>query len=236
MLACRIDFRLAFEALQVAVMDPYQVLGLSRGCTRDEVENAFRIGVRHARPDRGGADDPFIRLSTAYGRILEELARDSGSGVREPEQVLRGARPPVPPDPDWEPELIMDDRPPPAILHPRPPDPNWYPALVVRTDGLPLGLPPARPDPRVGRRDYASWLRKVGDEAARREPVWQSRAGRVIGMVILLGILGGNLWLCWLAWKPTREETDRAAGRETWDPARAVAPRRESAPAPLWAR
>ena len=51
-----------------------------------------------------------------------------------------------------------------------------------------------------------SWVRKVGDEAARREPVWQSRAGRVIGMVILLGILGGNLWLCWLAWKPTSEE------------------------------
>ena len=88
---CRVEStsRLALEALQVAVMDPYQILGLSRGCTRDEVENAFRVGVWHARPDRGGADDPFIELSTAYRRILEELDRGSGSGVRNPEGVPR---------------------------------------------------------------------------------------------------------------------------------------------------
>ncbi len=212
-------------------MDPYQILGLPRGCTRDEVENAFRVGVWHARPDRGGADDPFIELSTAYRQILEELDRGSGSGVRNPEGVPRGARSPGPPDPEWDAELIVDDRPPPVTRPPVPPDPHWYPELVVRADGPPLGLPPARPDPRVARRDYLSWVRKVGDEAARREPVWQSRAGRVIGMVILLGILGGNLWLCWLAWKPTSEEMERAAGRETWDPARPAARQPESSPA-----
>jgi hypothetical protein len=204
-------------------MDPYQILGLPRGCTRDEVENAFRVGVWHARPDRGGADDPFIELSTAYRRILEELDRGPGSGVRHPEGVPRGARPPVPPDPEWEPELIVDDRPPSVIRHPKPADPDWAPDLVVRADGLPVGLPPARRDPRVARRDYVSWVRKVGDEAARRESVWQSRAGRVIGMLILLGILGGNLWLCWLAWQPPSEEAARAAARETWDPARPAA-------------
>jgi hypothetical protein len=236
MLPCRIDFRLTLEALQVAVMDPYQILGLSRGCTRDDVENAFRIGVWRARPDRGGADDPYIRLSAAYRRILEELDRGSGSGARNPEGVVGGARAWVPPDPDWEPELIVDDRPPPIIRHPRPPDPNWYPELVVRADGLPLGLTPARPDPRVARRDYVSWVRKVGDEAARREPVWESRAGRVIGMVILLGILGGNLWLCWLAWQPTSEATARAAARATRDPARAAARQPEPIRTPPWSR
>ena len=140
----------------------------------------------------------------------------------------------MPPDPAWEPELIVDDRLPPVTRQPKPADPNWYPELVLRADGLPLGLPPARPDPRVSRRDYLSWVRKVGDEAARREPVWQSRAGRVIGMVILLGILGGNLWLCWLAWKPTSEEMERAAARETWDPARPAARQPEPRPAPPW--
>jgi hypothetical protein len=213
-------------------MDPYQILGLSRGCTRDEVEDAFRIGVWHARPDRGGADDPFIELSTAYRRILEELDRGSGSGVRNPGGVPLGMRPPVPPDPAWEPELIVDDRPPPVTRPPKPPDPDWSPDLVVRADGPPIGLPPARPDPRVARRDYVSWLRKVGDEAARREPVWQSRAGRVIGMIILLGILGGNLWICWLVWQPTSEE----AARETWDPARPAAHQPEPIRTPPWSR
>jgi hypothetical protein len=234
MLPCRIDFRLALEVSQVAVMDPYQILGLPRGCTRDEVEDAFRIAVWHVRPDRGGEDDPFIELSTAYKRILEELDRGSGSGVQNPEGDPRGARARVPPDPDWEPELIMDDRPPPVTRPPKPPDPHWYPEFVVRADGLPLGLTPARPDPRVARRHYVSWLRKVGDEAARREPVWQSRAGRVIGMVILLGILGGNLWLCWLAWQPTSEEAARAAERETRDPARPAARQREPIRTPTW--
>ena len=47
-------------------MDPYRILGVPRGCTREEAKAAFRVGVQLAHPDHGGEDVNFIKLRTAY--------------------------------------------------------------------------------------------------------------------------------------------------------------------------
>jgi curved DNA-binding protein CbpA len=56
-------------------MDPFLVLNLSRDCTRREVKRSFRAKVQLEHPDRGGEEQAFIRICTAYKQVLAELDR-----------------------------------------------------------------------------------------------------------------------------------------------------------------
>jgi hypothetical protein len=58
-------------------MDPYLTLGVARGCSRQELKDAFRARARSAHPDRGGEVLSFVQLRTAYEQILADLERDS---------------------------------------------------------------------------------------------------------------------------------------------------------------
>jgi hypothetical protein len=76
------------------VMDPYLTLGLPKACNRDELKEAFRARIQHAHPDRGGEDESFIRLRTAYEQILAELDQElDARAARAPRDASR----PVPP-------------------------------------------------------------------------------------------------------------------------------------------
>ena len=46
-------------------MDPYEILGVAKGCTRQEVREAFLVKARSAHPDHGGDDASFARLRGA---------------------------------------------------------------------------------------------------------------------------------------------------------------------------
>jgi hypothetical protein len=70
-------------------MNPYLTLGVARGCTRNEVKQAFLIKAQSAHPDHGGDDASFVELRTAYEQILKELDRRSRSVEKTP---LRGSR------------------------------------------------------------------------------------------------------------------------------------------------
>jgi DnaJ domain len=231
-------------------MDPYHILGVSRRCTREEVKETFRARVRYAHPDRGGNEETFIRLCAAYKQILKELdqharwvswkptpaAGDAGpsvppgrswkTGRGTVDEAIRSDRPLKPPDPDWVPDLVVDDRPPLSNRLSVPPDPDWVPDLIVSDKGSPVSRPQRPRDPGLDGRNYRSWLRQVSDHIARRESIWQSRRVRIIGMMILLSILGGNLWLCWVAWtydpKKAARQAELAAQRsqstETQEP------------------
>ncbi len=79
------------------IMDPYLTLGVPKGCNREEVKEAFRVQAQHAHPDRGGEDESFIRLRTAYEQILAELDQELDPYAAKAARAPRDARRPVPP-------------------------------------------------------------------------------------------------------------------------------------------
>jgi DnaJ-class molecular chaperone len=57
--------------------DPYQVLGLAPGATKEEVEAAYRAAAKAAHPDQGGTDEAMAEVNAARDRIKAFLAGDA---------------------------------------------------------------------------------------------------------------------------------------------------------------
>jgi len=55
------------------VRDPYDILGVKRGASLDEIKAAYRRLSKERHPDRGGTNDAMSELNTAYAFILNEL-------------------------------------------------------------------------------------------------------------------------------------------------------------------
>ena len=54
--------------------DPYEILGVKRGATLDEVKAAFRRASKQRHPDMpGGSNEALVELNTAYAFVLNEL-------------------------------------------------------------------------------------------------------------------------------------------------------------------
>jgi DnaJ domain len=213
-------------------MDPYQILGVPRGCTREEVKRAFRATAWRAHPDRGGEDGSFIRLLSAYRQILDELDRNPRPSAPNPARAPRKARPPVPPGRRWNTGFGARSEAPGKNPSTRPPDPDWEPDLVIRDEGPPGPRAPIPPGPRVARIFYVSWLRQGPARADGGKPARRSDGISVSAMVIILAMIFLVLRGCWLVWpygadKATREaaiEADRrplgdgvgAPGEDPW--------------------
>jgi hypothetical protein len=198
-------------------MDPYRILGLSGKCTREAVKSAFRARVWHTHPDRGGETETFIQICSAYKQILEELERNARSGAPNPARAsrhVRPASPPASPDSPRDPEPIRLDEPPGWNRPPTPPDPNWEPDLILLDQAPPISRGSEQLSPKVARKTYVSWVRQIADEAQTRRSFRQSGWFRTLGILVLLSILGGNLWLCWLAWSYDPKEAAREAELE----------------------
>ena len=56
--------------------DPYEILGIQRGATLEEVKAAYRRACKKAHPDMGGSHQAMVELNTAYAFILSELKHD----------------------------------------------------------------------------------------------------------------------------------------------------------------
>jgi DnaJ domain len=80
-------------------MDPYSTLGVPRGCTRQQVRDAFRSLVHVAHPDRGGDGEAFVRLCAAYRDVLAELERGDGREDGGPAAAPSGRGEAMPPGP-----------------------------------------------------------------------------------------------------------------------------------------
>ena len=94
------DLPRAIPRRRIAVdMDPYSILGVPRGCTREEVKEAFRSLVHRAHPDRGGDGEAFIQLCDAYREVLDELDRGADPDGRGACAARSGRRAAADPDP-----------------------------------------------------------------------------------------------------------------------------------------
>jgi hypothetical protein len=185
-------------------MDPYQTLGVPRGCTPEEIKDAFRARAWHAHPDRGGDELSFIRLCTAYKEILENLDSSPLPGTPKPARPARDGRARRPPIPDWDPDLVVLAR---------PPDPSWDPDLVVLDESPRNHRRPDLPDPQAARERYVTWLGRVAARANRGTSVWQSGWVSAVGMLVIMGLILANLWVCWIAWNRDLEKA-RSAPRQ----------------------
>lgn len=208
-------------------MDPYQALGVSRGCTRDELKKAFRARAWDSHPDRGGDEQPFIELCTAYKQILNGMGCGPRQGSTEhldTPRADRGRNPEgpghrsrstsnravvaestVPPRTDWVPDLVLDETGC-STAPSRPADPAWEPELVVLDDLADEDSPESR-DPS---RRYASWIHQVAERSTRGESLRDSGLVQSLGVLLIVALITGGLWLCWVAWESGAMDGDHA--------------------------
>ena len=66
--------------------DPYEVLGIARGATFEEVRAAYRRACKKHHPDMGGSHEAMVELNTAYAFILNELKQGARQRQEAPKQ------------------------------------------------------------------------------------------------------------------------------------------------------
>jgi DnaJ domain len=177
-------------------MNPYQILGIAKDCTREEAKEAFRSRAYHAHPDRGGDTKRFIRIRKAYEQILADLERQpvpdadkTGQAVDKSGQLPRRDRRSKPPDPNWEPDFVLLDETPRRTRPPRPRDPDWKPDLIL-LDETPLDpVTVNAADGDDAWQSYRTLFQRISAKSARAESTWQFGWIYAIGMLILLIVI-----------------------------------------------
>eukprot|EP00440_Ansanella_granifera_P070133 gb/GFBE01076089.1/.p1 GENE.gb/GFBE01076089.1/~~gb/GFBE01076089.1/.p1 ORF type:complete len:258 (+),score=40.05 gb/GFBE01076089.1/:1-774(+) len=60
--------------------NPWSILGLDPGASRDEIKRAFRERIRKAHPDAGGSAEQFKQVRDAYQAALQRSGLGTGTG------------------------------------------------------------------------------------------------------------------------------------------------------------
>jgi DnaJ-class molecular chaperone len=74
-------------------MDYYKILGLSRGASADEIKKAYRSLAMKHHPDRGGSEEQFKDIATAYEVLSDPVKKqrvDNGQDPNNPEPQFNG--------------------------------------------------------------------------------------------------------------------------------------------------
>src|SRR6516164_7631509 len=70
--------------------DAYEILGIKRGASLQEIKAAYRRACKKAHPDMGGSHEAMIELNTAYAFILSELKHDFQTQQSQQQQRRAG--------------------------------------------------------------------------------------------------------------------------------------------------
>jgi DnaJ domain len=177
-------------------MNPYQILGIGKDCTREEAKEAFRSRAYHAHPDRGGETKTFIRIRRAYEQILADLERQPVPDASKSEQVVaKSTQPPrrdrrsKPADPNWEPDFVLLDEPPRRTRPARPRDPNWKPDLILHDDPEFDGQTKSA-EANAAWKTYRALFQRISAESLEKEPAGQFGWIHAFAMLILLMVIG----------------------------------------------
>jgi hypothetical protein len=217
-------------------MDPYQILGVPRDCTRQRVKEAFRARARIAHPDRGGDIPAFIQLRKAYEQILADLdrspssikgvpsgaaRRDSAPGPPGPppvpdfewiEEVQVRDRPTSAPDASWEPDFVILDEPLPRIRSPRPLEPGWAPDLVLLDDEPGGDQEALEQDLPRERPPFLAFVERLWGNSSPEGPPPSPSPWGIRGKLLVLAAIGlAILVLVWIIW-PDDAPSDSGAG------------------------
>lgn len=80
--------------------DPYEVLGVARGASLDQVRTAYRRACKTRHPDMGGSHEAMVELNAAYAFVLGELKRRRQSEREDTAQTAPRDEPRREPDTD----------------------------------------------------------------------------------------------------------------------------------------
>ena len=58
------------------MIDLYQLLGIKRGASRDEIRKAYRRKAKTSHPDSGGSVQQFSALATAHEVLSDDRRRE----------------------------------------------------------------------------------------------------------------------------------------------------------------
>ena len=53
-------------------MDSYDILGVSKEATEEEINKAYKSKIKEAHPDLGGSKSEFLKFNNAYESIKSE--------------------------------------------------------------------------------------------------------------------------------------------------------------------
>jgi hypothetical protein len=237
------------------VLDAYLTLGVKNGCTREEVRAAFRAKAWQAHPDRGGDEQEFIELCSAYKKILKEVRSRPGEGRHtgvaqpskttdranptrpepsgktdrddvssepphaswEPDLILaadvgRDGQPAPAPDPNWSPDLVLPDGPWSERRPEQPPAPDWNPDVVLSDEIVNDGPANEVADLPRSPDSYNSLFRRISARSRQKtDESWEAAFLKALGIVVFLGLIAANVWLCWIAWTYDPDKAERQA-------------------------
>ena len=69
--------------MKVGTMNPYNILGVNKNASQDEIKKAFRKKALEYHPDKGGSEEKFKQINEAYSMISDPNKRSHHDATRD---------------------------------------------------------------------------------------------------------------------------------------------------------